>query len=169
MKRFAPHALTLVVLSALTAVSCRHKKDEIPPTPLGCGLESVMSQAKVERKLKVTSSEWEVVEDRRPLSTDTRPMFHILTISRKGTTCGGERGELQLTFYNDRLMYTLFYAGNFDSARNSAGLNPRTGDTHIAPNTRVWAGRGEDGRQYLGWMDLLLKREYDTWIDTYGR
>ncbi|HEX8926912.1 MAG TPA: hypothetical protein VF786_14025, partial [Terriglobales bacterium] len=159
----------LVVLSALTAVSCRHKKDEIPPTPLGCGLESMMSQAKVERELKVKSAEWEVVEDRRPLSTDTRPMFHILTISRKATNCGGHNGEVQLTFYNDRLMYMQFFAENFDSARNSAGLNPRTGDTHINPNTRVWAGRSEDGRQYLGWMDLQLKRDYDNWIDTYAR
>jgi hypothetical protein len=169
MKRIARHVLTFIVLSALTAVSCRHKKDEIPPTPLGCGLESVMSQEKVERKLNVKSSEWEVVEDRSPLSTDTRPMFHILTLSRKGTTCGGERGELQATFYNDRLMYIQFFAENFDSARNAAGLNPRTGDTHIAPNTRVWAGRNESGRQYLGWMDLALKREYDNWINTYER
>jgi hypothetical protein len=168
MKRTAHYAITLVVLSAITAASCRHKKDEIPPTPLGCGLESMMSQVKVERELKVKPAEWVVVEDRTPLSTDTRPMFHILTISRPGTTCGG-RGELQLTFYNDRLMYMQFFADNFDSARNAAGLNPRTGDTHIAPNTRVWAGRSEDGRQYLGWMDLLLKREYDNWIDTYSR
>ncbi|HVP64683.1 MAG TPA: hypothetical protein VMT82_07295 [candidate division Zixibacteria bacterium] len=169
MERIARHAITLVVISALTAVSCRHKKDEIPPTPLGCGLESVMSQAKVERKLNVKSSEWEVVEDRRPLSTDTRPMFHILTISHKGATCGGDRGELQLTFFNDRLMYMQFYADDFDAARNAAGLNPHTGDTHIPPNTRAWAGRSEDRRQYLGWMDLLLKREYDDWINTYER
>jgi hypothetical protein len=169
MKRIAHLALTFVVFSALTAVSCRHKKDEIPPTPLGCGLESLMPQAKVERKLNVKSPEWEVVEDRRPLSTDTRPMFHILTLSRKGATCGGERGEVQVTFYNDRLMYMQFYAENFDAARNAAGLNPRTGDTHIAPNTRVWAGRSEDRRQYLGWMDLQLKREYDNWINMYER
>jgi len=169
MKRTVRLTFTVLVLSALTAVSCRHKNDEIPPTPLGCGLESGMSQHKTERKLKVKSAEWEVVDDRSPLSTDTRPPFHILTVSRKGANCGGERGDLQLTFYNDRLMYMQFYADNFNSVRDSAGLDPRTGDAHIEPNTRVWAGRSEDGRRYVGWMDLLLKREYDNWINTYER
>ena len=42
----------------------------------------------------------------------------MLTVSRQGFAKFGASGELVMTFYNDRLMTTLFYPTDLDALRS---------------------------------------------------
>jgi len=169
---FAP-ALALALLALLFVSGCRGK-DEPKPTKLLPPLYSGYSQQKVQRELNLKPGDWDVLEDRRPLTSDQRPPFRILTISRQGFARFGASGELVMTFYNDRLMTTLFYPTDLEALRSSLGREAgitfsKQGDARIEPTTRVWIGKARDGRSYIGWIDLELERRQDEWIEKYGR
>jgi hypothetical protein len=170
-------AWVLVLGSILLALACVpgcRGKDEFKPSKLIAPLASGYSLKKVQRELKLNSGDWEVLEDRRPLTSDQRPEFRILTISRQSFAKFGTSGQLVMTFYNDRLMTTLFYPTDMEALRSGlareAGINFSTqGDARIEPTTRVWIGKARDGRSYIGWIDLELERQQDEWLDKYGR
>ena len=42
------------------------------------------------------------------------------------------------------------------------------GEAHIEPSTRVWIGKDENGRSYIGWIDKTLQAEQDAWVKQYG-
>jgi len=163
----------LALLALLCVAGCRGK-DELRPTKLMPPLNSGYSLQKVQRELNLKPGDWNVLEDRLPLTSDKRPPFSILTISRQGFTKFGETGELVMTFYNDRLMTTLFYPTDLETLRGAlareAGISfSAQGDARVAPTTRVWIGKARDGRSYIGWIDLELERQQDEWIEKYGR
>ena len=166
-------ALALGLLLLVCASGCR-SKDDLKPTKLMPPLMSAYSPEKVQRELKLKAGDWDVLEDRRPLVSDRRPEFRMLTVSRQGFARFGASGELVMTFYNDRLMTTLFYPTDLDALRSGlaseAGIKfSSQGDARIEPTTRVWIGKAGDGRSYIGWIDLELERRQDEWLDKYGR
>ena len=137
-------------------------------------LYSGYSVQKMQRELNLKSGDWDVLEDRRPLTSDQRPEFRILTISRQSFTRFGTTGELVMTFYNDRLMTTLFYPVDLGVLRLALAREAdisfsAQGDTRIEPATRIWIGKARDGRSYIGWIDLELQHRQDEWIEKYGR
>jgi hypothetical protein len=167
--RFLVLIFELLVL--LCIPGCR-AKNEFKPSKLMPPLDSGYSLQKVQRKLNLKSGDWDVLEDRRPLTSDQRPPFQILMISRHGFTKFGATGDLVMTFYNDRLMTTLFYPMDLAALRTAlareAGISFSTqGDARIEPTTRVWIGKARDGRSYIGWIDLELERQQDEWIEKY--
>ncbi len=125
----------------------------------------------VERKLNGGS--FEVIEDRTPLPSDTRPAYRLLVISKKDARVDGQAGELVLTFFNDRLMTSQFYSADVAAARAAVEAGERFslsgGDAHIQPSTRVWVGKDENGRSYIGWIDKALQGEQDAWLKQYGQ
>lgn len=166
-------ALAITLLALLCISGCR-KKNELKPTKLMPPLYSGYSLQKVQRELNLKPGDGDVLEDRRPLTSDKRPLFRILTISRQGFAKFGATGELVMTFYNDRLMTTLFYATDLEALRISLSREAdisfsSQGDTRIEPTTRVWIGKAQDGRSYIGWIDLELERQQNEWIEKYGR
>jgi hypothetical protein len=167
----AARLLVLILLALLCALGCR-KENKFKPTKLMPPLYSGYSLQKVQRELNLKPGDWDVMEDRRPLISDQRPPFRMFTISRKGFAKFGVSGELVMTFYNDRLMTTLFYPTELETLRmalaREAGvsLTPQ-GDARIEPATRVWIGKDRDGRSYVGWIDLELERQQDDWIEKY--
>ncbi len=163
--------LTLLALSLIPGC---HGKNELKPTKLMPPLMSGYSPEKVQRELNLKSGDWNVLEDRRPLVSDQRPEFRMLTVSHQGLAKFGAVGELVMTFYNDRLMTTLFYPNDMEALRaglaREAGVSfSAQGDARIEPSTRVWIGKARDGRSYVGWIELELQRQQDEWIDKYGR
>jgi hypothetical protein len=169
----AVRVLAFVLLALAWVPGCRGK-NELKPTKLMPPLYSGYSVQKVQRELNLKAGDWEVLEDRRPLTSDQRPGFRILTISRPGFQKFGATGELVMTFYNDRLMTTLLYPTDLEALRGAlareAGISfSAQGDARIEPTTRVWIGKARDGRSYIGWIDLELERQQDEWIEKYGR
>src|SRR6266511_4100701 len=101
-KRLLLYAL---VFALCLAVSCKRKGDaEFHPSPMAADLYSGQSLQTAERKLDMMAGNFDVLVDRRPLPSDTRPPYRLPVISRKGARVDGQPGELVLTFFNDRLV-----------------------------------------------------------------
>src|SRR6266516_3086311 len=107
-----------VVLAICLDLSCKRKaEEEFHPSPLAADLYSGQSLQAAERKLDMMAGNFEVLVDRKPLPSDTRPPYRLLVISKKGAQVGDQPGELVMTFFNDRLMTVQFYSENIDAAR----------------------------------------------------
>ena len=178
MKKFK-RLLLLCVLCALAVlaigtVSCKKKGEkEFKPSKLAAGLYSGQSLEAVERKLNMMSGNFDILQDREPLPSDTRPPYRLLVISKKNAQVDGQTGELVLTFFNDRLMTTQLYPAEMAVARaaveSGETISLASGDSHIEPSTRIWVGKDETGRGYIGWIDKSLQAEQDAWIKQYGQ
>lgn len=155
------------------ALSCKKNEKEFKPSKLAPGLFSGQSLQMVERKLNMMAGNFDVVVDRTPLPSDTRPPYRLLVISKKNQQVQGQAGELVLTFFNDRLMTTQFYPSDLAAGRASVEASQQvslgSGESHILPSTRVWVGKDEDGRSYIGWIDKTLQAEQDAWVKQYGQ
>jgi hypothetical protein len=155
------------------AAGCKHNEKEFKPSKLASGLFSGQSLQTVERKLDMMAGNFDVVVDRTPLPSDTRPPYRLLVISKKNQRLIGQSGELVFTFFNDRLMTTQFYPVDMDAARGAMDaeqqVSLRGGEGHIEPSTRVWVGKDENGRSYIGWIDKSLQAEQDAWVKQYGQ
>jgi hypothetical protein len=156
------------------AGACKHKGEkEFKPSKLAGELFSGQSLEAAERKLNMMAGNFDIIEDRNPLPSDTRPLYRLLVISKKSTKIEGQTGELVLTFFNDRLMTSQFYPSDMAIARNAVEAGQKIslagGDSHIQPSTRVWVGKDEAGRSYIGWIDKSLQAEQDAWVKQYGQ
>jgi alkanesulfonate monooxygenase SsuD/methylene tetrahydromethanopterin reductase-like flavin-dependent oxidoreductase (luciferase family) len=166
--------LCAMALILFFAASCkRHGEKDFKPSKLVGELFSGESLQTVERKLVLMAGNFDILVDRRPLPSDTRPPYRLLVISKKNARVEGQTGELVLTFFNDRLMTAQFYPADLDAARAAVEAGQRIslagGDSHIAPSTRVWLGKDENGRSYIGWIDKTLQAEQDAWVKQYGQ
>jgi hypothetical protein len=170
-KRLIFCAMALVLLSA---ASCKRQGEKnFHPSRLAGGLFSGQSLQTAERKLDMMAGNFDVLVDRNPLPSDTRPLYRLLVISKKNARIEGQAGELVLTFFNDRLMTAQFYADDMAAARAAVeageNLSLAGGGAHIEPSTRVWVGKDEGGRSYLGWIDKTLQAEQDAWLNQYDK
>ena len=161
----------LALLAIVTIFGCR-KSDGFKPSQLMPPLSSGLDPSAVEHKLHIKPTDWEVLEDRRPLISDNRPQFRILTLSAKGLSKFGVTGDFVATFYNERLMITRLYTNDLNTVRSSLAREAKVsfspeGDMRIPPSTRVWIGKDSEGRSYVGWIDLALERQQDEWIEKY--
>lgn len=167
-------ALLLTIVTALMLAGACRKKDDFKPSKLVGPLYSGQSLETVERKLDLKAGDWETLEDRRPLSSDKRPPFRILTISKHEFPMLGVAGkQLVMTFYNDRLMTVQFYPYDLDAFRSALSSQDNVSlsqqnDARVAPSTRVWLGKDNDGREYFGFIDKTLQAEYDDWVKKYS-
>jgi hypothetical protein len=170
-KRLLFSALIAVLFLAASCHRSGEKKFE--PSALASGLYSGQSLQAVERKLDMMAGSFDILEDRTPLPSDARPPYRLLVISRKNARAEGQAGELVLTFFNDRLMTSQFFPAEMASARAAVEAGQRLsladGEAHIQPSTRVWVGKDEGGRSYIGWIDKTLQAEQDAWVKQYGQ
>jgi hypothetical protein len=163
-----------MVLLLCFAASCKRKDEkEFKPSKLAAELFSGQSLQTVERKLDMMAGNFDIVVDRTPLPSDTRPPYRLLVISKKNLRVEGQPGELVLTFFNDRLMTTQLFPSDLAAARGAVEaaqqISLASGEAHILPSTRVWVGKDENGRSYIGWIDKTLQAEQDAWVKQYGQ
>jgi hypothetical protein len=162
----------VMIVVLLLAASCqRSAEKKFKPSALGAGLYSGESVESVERRLGMMAGSFDVLVDRKPLPSDTRPPYRLLVISKKDARVDGQTGELVLTFFDDRLMTSQFYPAEMTAARAAVEADQRLslagGDAHIQPSTRVWIGKDENERSYIGWIDKTLQAEQDAWVKKY--
>jgi hypothetical protein len=167
--------LAALPLLLLPAASCKrgNEKPKFHPSRLAGELYSGESLEGVERKLNMMDGSFDIVVDRAPLPGDTRPPYHILVISKKNVKLYDQTGELELTFFNDRLMTEQFFADDMPAAVRAVSAAQKislgAGATHIQPSTRVWVGKDENHRAYIGWIDKFLQAEQDAWLNRYEK
>jgi hypothetical protein len=155
------------------AANCKHNDKEFKPSKLAPGLFSGQSLQTVERKLDMMAGNFDVVVDRTPLPSDKRPPYRLLVISKKNQQLAGQPGELVLTLFNDRLMTAQFYPVDMVAARAAMEAEQKItlsgGDSYVQPSTRIWVGKDENDRSYIGWIDKSLQAEQDAWVKQYGQ
>ena len=164
--------VTAVLVLVLSSAACS-KENKPKPSKLMSPLESYESVNDVQGELKVKADAWEVIEDRKPLVSDTRPLFQTYTVALPTYFHRGVQGRLVLHFYNDRLMRTQFYPQDIDAYRSALEREDKLTfddqqETFIDPATKVWIGKDDKGAKYVGWVDKNLKAEMDDWIKKYS-
>lgn len=176
MKNLFHHVTGLIVLLTLfvLASGCRNSSEKkFQPSPLAPGLFSGQSLEAVERELKMMDGSFDIVMDRVPLPSDTRPPYRLLIISRKNQVLAEQKGELEMTFFNDQLMTTRFFAADVPAAQaafeRSQKFTITSGQSDLAPMTRIWVGKDENLRGYIGWTDKKLRLKQDAWVRQYGQ
>lgn len=140
---------------------------------LALGLHSYESQRKAQRVLHAKGALWQVVDQSDLLVTDPRPRFSNQTVLVHKCSHLGVQGDVLLYFFNDRLMKTEFFPVDMQKYRQaladqesivfSADL-----EAHAEPATRIWIGKDEQGRFYVGWVDERLWQEHVDWIKNYS-
>ena len=132
---------------------------------------SYTSVAEVEQTLRKVGLSWSIIENSHLPAGDRRPRFDILTLSVAHFHDLGHVGELQLRFFNDRLMSAWFFPN--DSIGFARLLESRlkislTTEVTIRPFTRIWTQKDYKGRIYFGWEDTRLANEESLWLQKYS-
>jgi len=123
------------------------------------------------------SGAWTVVGNSHLPTGDPRPRFDMVRVSIPGYVHLGHRGDLELTFFNDRLSSAWFYPDDDRGylaalARDGVEVAESDWETEpavvVAPYTRVWTTRDFRGRVYVGWDDSRLVEQQRRWIERYS-
>ncbi|HEY3929349.1 MAG TPA: hypothetical protein VGL89_13330 [Candidatus Koribacter sp.] len=171
-----PHILALAVLLTAAMLGCHRsnsKSDEPPPDPTPLQKPAVSYQDFETAEKAFGYTNWENVEDRQPLVSDQRPPFRFTSIQARNVVDHGFNGTLVLSFYNNRLMETQFYTAHIDDYLKAAAFDERVSLDNdksggIPPHTHIWVGKEQDGREYLGMEDMILKNQMKDWIARYS-
>jgi len=161
-------------LLAVSLISCGCIAEDFtavrsPPSPLIAELRSYSNRLEVREALSAPS--WSAVNESRLTDGDHRPPYTLQTFSMPFEHLG-YTGQLELSFYNDRLMSTLFYPDEFGSYLETLVAAELTGtrDREIAipPATVVrWVANNSD-RPYVLWTDKRLQEQESRWIMRYS-
>jgi hypothetical protein len=140
------------------------------PAPLPFGLSSQERPEAVKQKLKGTQK-WEVVKEERG-PTDGRPRFDFTLVSVGLMSDRGHTGEVQLWFYNDRLMSVYFSpadpAAYLSAIRQLPGAKVRDQDVTLPGGVAVWPVSSKGDRPIIVWEDLCLRDETNSWVSRYS-
>lgn len=164
MKRLSIVAIVVVLLAVC---GCR-KKETFEPSRLFGKTYSGQSLQTVQRDLKIGGGEWTVVEDQRSLSGESEPPSRLYIITKPGFGAYDTSGDLTLTFFNDELVGARYYVGSLQAACAAVERDQKIGlcgggDARIEPSTRVWVGKDQTGRSYVGWIDKQRQAALDNW------
>jgi len=171
---------TLVCFGAILLSACGSGQDarqasekDVPKSPLIGRIVSFESPAEVQSRLDPSVLPWEVVENSALAPGDRRPPFHNYVVTVANYSDLGHSGELELYFFNDRLMEARFIPRNLDSyllrLRDSRGIDlAASTEASLPPYTLVSIAKYRDGRTYVSWIDTRLSKEFDDWIRRYS-
>ena len=161
--------VAVFVVGAVLLAGCYHPCGG-RPVPLFHGLLSQQTQEEVRRQLP-TGQKWQVArEDKGP--TDGRPRFDFVLISVGTLVDRGHTGDVQLRFYNDRLMSVYFTpkesGAYFDAVKQMPGAKVLENQIVALPEgVNVWrVGAVRDGP--IEWFDPCLRDENNSWIMAYS-
>ena len=114
-------------------------------------------------------------DERSSFSGDKfRPPFQVKNLLVRDFLHLGQRGNLLVIFFNNRLAKTLFFPSNHDEYL--ATLSSKIGTDVISskgilirPHVRIWAATDHQGKSYIGWEDERLADEMNRWIKKFAR
>jgi hypothetical protein len=146
------NVLLLAVVIALCLGSCTrsHGVRLIGPYESHTSPKSLAEQL---AKLNVT---WQEIERSGTVEGDQRPPFLIVRWRHDGRPTFGEPGDVEVTFFNERLTSVSWFPDRDPSDSELVGLCDE------CPEPR----RGVDfqGRRYIAWEDETLTKEMNAWI-----
>jgi hypothetical protein len=132
-------------------------------TPLYDGYTSYRPLDEVQKELPDRSS-WQVLSDAKIPARGPCPRFDELTFTIPASHLG-YKGQLQLTFINQRLKATSFapddFASYVEALRRSGISFDAEGRATGRPATRIW--QWELGRRFVGWADIRFEAQTAAW------
>jgi PIN domain nuclease of toxin-antitoxin system len=168
------HVILSVGCIALLIAGCSRTNFtsiQSPATPLIDTFHSYTSIADVQTALRSSGVTWATIEDSHLPPGDRRPPFDILAISVSHYPYLGHTGELQLHFFNNRLMSTWFFPddpASFTAALEAAMKIRMRPEASVPPFTRIWTRKNYQDRIYVAWEDTRLSKEESSWIASYS-
>ena len=165
--------LTILLLGCGSTTAKREETERIvEKSALIDGLLSFESPVEVRSRLDPSVLPWEVVEDSALAPGDRRPPFHNYAVIIARYTDLDHSGELELHFFNDRLMEASFFSNNPDSylhrLRDSRGIDLAATTKASLPRYTLVSTGSRGGRRYISWTDTRLSEEFDDWIRRYS-
>jgi hypothetical protein len=163
--------IKIVIAATLGLCSCSNVPEPGTPTrdpsPLFRNLGSYWTLEEVKNQLPDRST-WQIRAASGSKPRTSCPRFEELTFV-VGADHLGQRGDLQLTFINDRLLSTTFTPDDFASylgRLERGGINfDGQGNANIPPATLVWRSDRESPiRPFVGWRDTRFGKQVDTWL-----
>ncbi len=146
-------------------------KVESTRTKLINGIESYQSIDDFKSYLGHNSLQWKVDEDGKP-TPKGRPPFNIYEITIDNYSHLGFGGELTVVFFNNRLLEARFFPSdvkNYITALEKDGIRfDNNQEAKLSPYTLVLIATDYKERQYVGWSDTRLEKEFDLWIKRYS-
>lgn len=147
-------------------------QDDIKPSVLLGGFESMKSFSSIEPQLTSQGLQWTTIEDSRLPIDDGRPKFENKTIEVEGFRHANSVGTLRLEFFNDRLMATVFFPADMSSYEVAVEKELRIqigdGPTILERATLIIKGEDARGRKFIKWSDTRLTEEQAKWIKRYS-
>jgi hypothetical protein len=139
-------------------------------TPLIDGFNSYSSIKSVEDSCRSLFS-WEVIRNYNHDKKDKRSPIHIYSIKISNYVSLKQSGELELSFFNDRLMQTIFYPTDYQQylmRLKSNGIDLLTKkDRSISKNVNVRSAIDYKNKFYILWIDKRLEKQYDLYESIY--
>jgi hypothetical protein len=162
-------ALALAVIGVVAlSIACSGIEEPGTPvhdsTPLFGQYSSYRTLEDLKSKLP-QRAQWRVLTDSAAGPRNGCPPLRELSFIIPASDLG-QRGELTLTFINDRLESTIFTPTDFSSylsALKQRGIVFATNELTVAPATVIW--RSTDSRQpgFVGWRDSRFQSQVDMW------
>lgn len=142
-------------------------------TTLIGGIESYWSIEDLEKHLRKASLSWELKRGSRPGPGDKRPPFIVDTVTIKNYSHLGFSGELVVEFFNNRLVGTKFWPQEIDKYIKHLASTEKLDivgnqEVMLSKYTRIWIAVDYLGEKYVGWEDVRLNKEMETWIKRYS-
>jgi hypothetical protein len=167
--------------------ACKTEKDsftkvESETSQLINGLKSYSSVSEVINNF-FTDSDTTILFNSRLPDGDRRPPYNIIIISISNYDHLNENGELELYFFNDRLMSTTFYPDSItyyveELKKNNVDFNvdlieedllKNTLKVNISSYTEISLGKNyQKNKYYVCWVDVRLVQEEIRWISKYA-
>jgi len=166
-------------------ISCRTDNESFttiksPASPLISGLQSYWTISQVEENF-LAELKFDVIEDSKLPIGDKRPPYNFYIISIPDFAHLDQLGELNLTFFNNRLMSTTFFPNNINNyilelnkSNYNFNLNTLNGNSGsqskmIPPFTEVNFALDYQKKYYVRWSDTRLNDEHQKWISRYAQ
>ena len=134
-------------------------------------IDSYQSINEFKSVLNRSSFQWEESKDQP--SPKGRPPFNMHTITIKDYVDLGFSGELDVAFFNNRLISTRFYPSDaekyIDAISKVAGIRfDSSQEAKLPRHTSVRFSVDYRGRKYIEWSDVRLDKEVELWIKRYS-
>jgi len=171
---------TLISVCILCAIVAYNRKVAQPtgavaPATLVDALQSFDSPSEAKSKLDPKLLPWRIFGKPQPQSpSDNRPPFSELNVRVSGYALLGQKGDLELRFFNDRLMEVRFLPpdmkGFLTALRDQEHLDLiLQNEVMSGAYVRVWLWATPDGdHSFVGWADIRLQKEVEDWIRRYA-
>lgn len=165
----------IIVMVLVTSLSCSLDESDkmhegiLTPGLLINGIKSFSGIDKID-VLKDTTN-FMVLEDSKLTAGDKRPPYSIYSVSIPYSHMG-VTGNLIFSFFNNRLMSTWFYPIDQKAylvalSNNGVNLN-NVSERKISEYVRIWKYKDFNGKFYVAWEDIRLRKEQNDWISRYS-